>query len=256
MKTDEKTNLGESINRPQLESDSDARLAHLRSVIAPHMGPHWNLHSNLFVKRIALSRLLYLNTLYLKILDVPGVICEFGVQWGATLATLSNLRGIHEPYNYSRTIIGFDTFSGFSKPDAKDGSLVAEGDYSTMDDHFSNLEEIMKLQESFSPLSHIKKFELVSGDASETAPAWLEKNPHAIVSLAMFDMDVYKPTKDVLEALLPRLTRGSLLVFDELNCPRFPGETQAVSEVLGLGNLRLQRDPNQPFCAWAVWGDR
>ena len=255
MKTEQKTTLGESLNRTTSESDADTQLHDLRDQITPHMGPHWNLHSNVFLKRIALSRLLYLDTIYAHILDVPGVICEFGVQWGATLATLANLRGIYEPFNYSRTIVGFDTFSGFSSTDAKDGALVAKGDYSTMNDYAVELEKIMQLHESFSPLPHIKKFELVKGDASQTVPAWLDQNPHAIISLAIFDMDVYKPTKDALNAILPRLTKGSVLVFDELNCPRFPGETQAVSEILGLDNLRLRRDPHQPFCAWAVWGD-
>lgn len=255
MKSEKKTALGESVNKTKLESDADSRLFELKDAITPQMGPHWNLHSNLFVKRIALSRLLYLNKIYEQILNVPGVICEFGVQWGATLATLSNLRGMLEPYNYSRTIIGFDTFSGFAGADVKDGGLVAKGDYATMSDYMPKLEEIMQMHENASPLPHIKKFELVKGDASKTAPEWLENNPHAIISLAIFDMDVYKPTKDVLEAVLPRLTRGSILVFDELNCPRFPGETQAVHEVLGLGSLKLQRDPSQPYCAWAVWGE-
>ena len=68
-------------------------------------------------------------------------------------------------------------------------------------------------------------------------------------------MDLYKPTKNVLELILPRLTKGSLLVFDELNSETFPGETRAVIEVLGLNNLRLRRNPNQPICAWAVFGE-
>jgi len=250
-----KTKLGESLNRTGSEAEADQRLHALHEAIIPHMGPHWNLHANLFAKRIALSRLLYLNKIYSLILDVPGVICEFGVQWGTTLATLANLRGIHEPYNYSRTIIGFDTFTGIDGiNNEKDGALVAKGDYSTMAEYEVKLEEIMAVHESLSPLPHIKKFELVKGDASKTAPAWLAKNPHAIVSLAIFDMDVYKPTKDVLSAIMPRLVKGSVLVFDELNCPRFPGETQAVAEVIGLNNLSLKRDPNQPFCSWAVWG--
>ena len=52
---------------------------------------------------------------------------------------------------------------------------------------------------------------------------------------------------------MPRLTKGSLLVFDELNSSTFPGETRALAEVVGLGNLRLQRNPNAPNCAWAIW---
>jgi hypothetical protein len=48
-------------------------------------------------------------------------------------------------------------------------------------------------------------------------------------------------------------TKGSVLAFYELNCPRFPGETMSVMEALRLNNFRLRRDPHQPYCAWAVW---
>ena len=93
----------------------------------------------------------------------------------------------------------------------------------------------------------------MKGDASLTINEWIQKNPHTIISMAIFDMDVYQPTKDVLEKIIPRLTKGSVLVFDELNCPKFPGETLALMEVLGVNNLKLRRDPNQPYCAWAVF---
>ena len=101
----------------------------------------------------------------------------------------------------------------------------------------------------------MKKFELVKGDASETIDVWLEENPHAIVSMAIFDMDIYQPTKDVLEKIIPRLTKGSVLVFDEINCKLFPGETIALREVVGTNTLRLKRSRKQPYCSWAVWGD-
>ena len=244
-----KTKLGESINRSTLESDVDARLHVLQQEILLQMGPHWNLHSNLFIKRISLSRILYFHHLYSLIQDIPGVICEFGVQWGASLALLSNLRAIHEPYNYSRKIIGFDTFSGFNEPHSKDGAQVAKGDYASMENYEESLSEILSLHESLAPISHIQKFELVKGDASVTFPAWLEQQPQTIVSMAIFDMDVYQPTRDVLETIIPRLVRGSVLVFDELNCPRFPGETLALLEVIGLNKLKLRRDPHQPYCA-------
>jgi hypothetical protein len=205
--------------------------------------------------RKVLYRTLVYYELYQKILTVPGVICEFGVQWGASLSTLISLRGMLEPFNNSRVIYGFDTFEGFVQLDEKDGGFSAKGDYSTTERYYELLEEIIQLQESFSPIPQIKKFELVKGDASDTLPQWLEKNPHAIVAMAILDMDVYKPTRDVLERILPRLTKGSILVFDELNCRFFPGETRAVDEVIGLNNLRLQRSPRQPYCAWAVFGE-
>ena len=38
---------------------------------------------------------------------MPGVIVEFGVWLGHDLALFESLRGVYEPYNYTRRIIGF-----------------------------------------------------------------------------------------------------------------------------------------------------
>ena len=246
---------GEFTMQSNTERDSLQRLFEIQMDVMPRFGPQWNLHQTVFLRRQSLSRLIYYYELYQKIINVPGVICEFGVQWGATLSTLINLHGMLEPFNHSRVVYGFDTFEGFVQLDEKDRGYSAKGDYSTTEHYYEILEEIIQLQESFSPIPHVKKFELIKGDASETVLKWLERNPHAIVAMAILDMDVYKPTRDVLQAILPRLTKGSILVFDEVNCRHFPGETQAVVEVLGLNKLSLQRFPHQPFCAWAVFGE-
>ena len=155
--------------------------------------------------------------------------------------------------NAVQLIFGFDTFEGFPGVDAKDGGFSESGDYSTSKGYETQLDELLTLHESFSPVSHIKKFELIKGDVNNTLPVWIKDNPHAIISMAVFDMDIYAPTKFALETILPRLTKGSLLVFDELNCRHFPGETTAVMEVLGLNKLRLQRYAHQPYCAYAVY---
>jgi hypothetical protein len=139
--------------------------------------------------------------------------------------------------------------------DAKDGAAVSVGDYATEVGYEEILSQILQVHESFSPLSHIKKFDLIKGDASETVLQWLEANPHAIIAMAIFDMDVYKPTRDVLTAIIPRLTKGSVIVFDELNHRTFPGETVAVQEVLGLHNISLRRMPHQGYCSWCVYGE-
>lgn len=250
-----KIHNGELSSRSQQENALDTRLLDISKDLLPKYGGNWSVHNSVTLKRMALSRIIYYNELYQKIIDVPGVICEFGVQWGATLALLQNLRGMYEPYNVSRKIYGFDTFEGFSTIDNKDGGLAKVGDYKSFPSYENTLEEILSIHESFCPISHIKKYELIKGDASQTIDTWLEENPYAIVSMVIFDMDVYKPTKDVLEKIIPRLTKGSLLVFDELNCQHFPGETTAVQEVLGLNNLTLKRHPHQSYCAWAVYGE-
>jgi hypothetical protein len=244
----------EITGRSGSEQELVDELQALHMDLLPKYGPGWNGHSVVGLTRQTLSRIIYYDHLYQQIVGVPGVICEFGVQWGATLALLTNLRGIYEPYNYRRSIVGFDTFEGFPSVDsAKDGDHLREGDYSTEAGHELTLDRLLTLHEGNAPISHIKKFELVKGDASFTIQKWLDDNRHAIISMAIFDMDIYKPTKEVLEAILPRLTKGSVLVFDELNVLPFPGETIAVQEVLGLNNLRLQHFPHQPNCAWAVY---
>lgn len=246
---------GEFIQRSDAESATDSKLRELFQSRGFSTGPQWAYHANAFLKRQALSRLLYLDEIYRSIVPVPGVICEFGVQYGATTASLINLRGIYEPYNHSRHIYGFDTFEGFSTVDAKDGNFSKVGEYAVPQNYEQHLETLLALHEANAPLSHIRRFHLVKGDASETISAWIKANPHVIISLAILDMDVYKPTRDVLEAIKPRLVKGSIVVFDEMNCPHFPGETIAAMEAFGLNNLALRRHPHQPYCSWARIGD-
>lgn len=219
-------------------------------------GESWNSNSLVTLQRQSISRLLYYDNLYKKIIGAPGCILEFGVQWGATLAQLTSLRGIYEPYNYTRHIYGFDTFEGFvNTSEEKDGAHLDDGDYRTFNGYENELEDILILHEANCPLSHIQKFSLIKGDASVTSKKWVADNPHALVAMAIFDMDIYQPTKDALESIKPRLFKGSILVFDELNDPRFPGETEAFYEVLDLNGIKLQHYPHQPNCAWAVWGE-
>ena len=252
----EKTANKELSGRNEIEKENIDKLKDFHVDHIDKWGVSWNHHSLVTLKRQSISRVLYYDNLYKKIIGVPGCILEFGVQWGATLAQLISLRGIYEPYNYRRHIYGFDTFEGFVNTSReKDGTHLDDGDYRVYDSYEKNLEELLKLHEADCPIAHVQKFSLIKGDASVTSQRWVEDNAHAIVAMAIFDMDIYQPTKDALEAIKPRLAKGSVLVFDELNCPQFPGETEALCEVLELNDLKLQHDANQPNCAWAVWGE-
>jgi len=206
----------------------------------------------LYLTRQTLSRINFIQTLYRQILPVHGSIMEFGVRWGQNMALFSTLRGMLEPFNYSRRTIGFDTFEGFPDVDARDGERVKAGDYGVTSDWQAELTAILEFHNGNSPIPHKRKFELVRGDATETLPEYLRRHPETIVALAYFDFDLYRPTKVCLEALLPHLTRGSVLAFDELDCPEFPGETLAVREVLGLSRYALRREPNSPLTSYLV----
>ncbi|MBI4806786.1 MAG: crotonobetainyl-CoA--carnitine CoA-transferase [Desulfovibrio sp.] len=202
-------------------------------------------NSALYVPSKTMTRMLFFYELYKKLVNTHGVIIEFGVRWGQSLSILSALRGIFEPFNRHRKIIGFDTFEGFAGVSDKDGerSGCDEGAYSVPSGYEAHLSEILSLQEELNPISHLKKFELVKGDVRQTVSEYLARQPETVVSMAIFDLDIYEPTKVALEAILPHLCKGSILVFDELSDDIFPGETLALDEVLGLRNIRLQRFP-------------
>lgn len=208
----------------------------------------------LFVRRQDLSRLLFINDLYRQIVDVHGSIMEFGVRWGQNLAMFGSLRGIHEPFNHNRKIVGFDTWEGFPSVHAKDGgSEVAEvGAYATTRGYEGYLEKLLACHEQQSPISHIRKFELVKGDATVEIDRYLERHSETIVALAFFDLDLYEPTKKCLLAIRDRLTRGSVVAFDQVNVQTFPGETLALKEVLGLDRVALRRSPYSNAASYLV----
>jgi hypothetical protein len=228
----------------QSEKDLMAALhAHFREAPLPPDELLANL--GLFFTSKSLSRTLFFYEMYRKIVQTHGVIMEFGVRWGQTLALLSALRGIFEPFNRHRKIIGFDTFAGFRGMGPEDGELcrTVDGSFSVSEGYEKYLERLLALEDALNPIAHLKKFELVKGDALQTIPAYLERHPETIVSMAIFDFDIYKPTRAALEAIKPHLMKGSVLVFDELCDDIFPGETIAAREVLGLHNMRVKRLP-------------
>jgi hypothetical protein len=151
-----KMHNGELSSRSYQGSALDTRLLDISKDLLPQYGDNWAVHNLVTLKRMALSRVIYYYELYQKILSVPGVICEFGVQWGATLALLQNLRGMYEPYNVSRKIFGFDSFEGFVTVDSKDGSFAKVGDYKSLPCCENILEEILSIHENFCPINHIK----------------------------------------------------------------------------------------------------
>ncbi len=236
--------------RTPAQSENDSKFKDLALSLIEQSGDNWAMHALAVLKRNSIARILYLEHIYKKAIDVPGVICEFGVHWGAGMSTLVNLRSLLEPYNHARHIYGFDTFDGFAGVTEKDGKKSKKGDYATHDEFEFRLAEILRYHESIAPFPHQEKFSLIKGDVIKTVPKWLKHNPHALISMAIFDMDIYKPTKEILPLVIERMPKGALLVFDELNCSFFPGETEAIREVLGVKNLRLQKHPLQPYCAF------
>ncbi|HKP95124.1 MAG TPA: TylF/MycF/NovP-related O-methyltransferase [Fibrobacteria bacterium] len=205
-----------------------------------------------FMKRQALTRLIFMYELYRKIIPVHGIIAEFGVRWGQNMSLFSNFRGMLEPFNYNRRIVGFDTFSGFPSVSDNDPGHARKGGMNVTENYQDFLEKILACHENFNPIPNIRKHQLVKGDATKTFKKYLEDHPETIIAFAYFDFDIYEPTKVCLELLKDRLTKGSVIGFDEINNPNWPGETVALKEVLGLDRYRIQRLPYMPTSSFIV----
>lgn len=209
-------------------------------------------HLGLFIKRQPMSRIIFMWELYKNIINVHGSIFEFGVRWGQDLALFESFRGILEPFNHNRRIIGFDTFSGFPSITEND-KLAKVGDMGVTENYDSFLEDVLHNHENASPISHIKKFELVKGDAILTCKRYLEDHPETIIAFAYFDFDIYEPTKECLKLCKDHFIKGSIIAFDELNNPNWPGETIALKEVMGLNNIKIQRLPFMPTASYVIY---
>jgi hypothetical protein len=208
-----------------------------------------------YASRQAIAKFLTKYELFQKMLPVNGSIVECGVLHGAGLLTWAKLSSIFEPANHVRKVIGFDTFEGFPSVDEKDtrtGTFHELKESGLTGSSYDNVAEAVRVYDLNRPIAHIPKVELVRGDLLETAPAYLEENPHLVVSMLYLDVDLYEPTKAAIEAFLPRMPKGALLVFDELNAKIFPGETLAVDEGIGLSNLRIQRFAFDSYVSYAV----
>lgn len=207
-----------------------------------------------YVPRQVLTPFLYRYEMFKRVLSVQGSVVECGVLFGGGLMAWAQLSAILEPMNHQRRIIGFDTFDGFvgiSEEDEKGtSSFLHKGDYAV--DSYDDLKEGIGLYDTNRFLRHIPKVELVKGDICQTLPQYLEAHPQLVVSLLYVDLDLFEPTKAALEHLVPRMPKGGIIAFDQLNSTAWPGETTAVMQTLGIRNLRIERVPFETARCFAV----
>jgi hypothetical protein len=164
--------------------------------------------------------------------DIPGAVIELGVCSGNGLMSLIHSHNVLQPTYRYREFYGFDTFEGFPKIHENDIADIEwkEGDFAN--NCFDKLNNIIDVHNKFYYIpSNVK---LIKGDVNQTVPTFLDNNKHVLVSLLYLDLDIYEPTKTALKYFLPRMAKGSIVAFDELNWKSFPGETIACLEELGL----------------------
>lgn len=207
-----------------------------------------------YVRRQTMARTLVQYELFKKQLEVKGCVVECGVHHGGGVMAWAQFSAILEPYNYRRKVIGFDTFEGF--PDVsevdKTREVVQPGMFAERYDVYDELQQAVAEFDDNRFLSQLPKIELVKGDANQTIPDFVQRNPWLLVSLLYLDFDIYKPTVTALQTLLPRMPKGAILAFDEVNNENWPGETQAMLENLDIASHRLECFPFEPNISYIV----
>jgi hypothetical protein len=205
------------------------------------------------MRRAQITRFAALYELFKLAMSVKGSIVECGVFRGSSFMTFAQLSAALEPTNLTRRIYGFDSFDGFpsvSERDRPRQTGAMRGDLSS--DSFDELSELIRIYDSDRFLGHIEKARLIKGDVTHTIPTFVREHQHLMISLLFMDLDLYEPTLVALRNFIPRMPRGAVLAFDELDNPLWPGETSAVVDEIGLGKLELRRFEFDPYIAYAV----
>jgi len=172
-----------------------------------------------------LAKMLAHFELYKTIVGLPGHIVECGVYKGASFLRFATFREILEN-PHSRKMIGFDAFGRFpdDNEDANNKSFIRR---------FAEAGGDGIGRESLAEVLTFKGFlncELVEGDICHTVPKYVVDHPELRIALLHIDVDVYQPTKVILEQLFGRVVKGGLVVFDDYGTVE--GETRAIDEFL------------------------
>jgi hypothetical protein len=154
-----------------------------------------------------------------------GLVLEFGVFTGKSLRLWGN--------NLDQTVYGFDSFEGLQET-------------------FGGFDASTKfLRRGKKPKRIGRNSQLVIGEVEKTLEPFLASQPlgsEGQVIFCHFDMDVYGPTKYVLDKIQNRFKPGTLLLFDELfGNPNWQhSEFKALNETIEIDRIQwLAFGPNQ-----------
>ena len=173
--------------------------------------------------------------LYKSIVNLPGHVVECGVLKGASLIRLSTFREILES-PHSRKIIGFDAFGKFpSQTNPQDQEFVE-----MFEDDAGQGISIDDLHSIFS-YKGFDNYELIKGDVADTIPEYLSKYPELKIALLHIDVDVYKPSIEILNYLYDRVVAGGIIMFDDYGA--VAGETRAVDEFFSQRRVTIEKLP-------------
>ena len=191
---------------------------------------HYHKNYSLFAFSLvgALQRALTSDRLSLATGGLPcaqartGLWLEFGVFTGTSIQIIADHR---RKLNIKPAVYGFDSFLGLPehwrdvwRPKGRDGqegvrkaATMTQGNFAMAGSRPPQLDRRFN-----------DYIEWVVGWYNETLPMFLNAHPSENVTFVHVDCDLYSSSKLVLDQLSPRMSPGTVLVFDELfNYPEY-----------------------------------
>lgn len=162
------------------------------------------------------------HNIFKKTLKVEGDILEFGVFKGNSLIRFATFRDM---YNLNKRIIGFDAFGKFPiQKNVDDNKFI-----NSFEKESGNGIKLKDLKYYLNK-KKIKNFSLYKGDIQNTIDLYLNEYKSSKISLLHIDVDVYYPTKIILDKLFDKISNNGIILFDDYSI--IDGETRAVNEFL------------------------
>jgi hypothetical protein len=176
--------------------------------------------------------------LFKRISGLYGEIIECGVFKGNSLNRWIKFRALLENVS-SRKIAAFDSFgqfppSRFEIDQKKRSEFIQEtggGASIRRDELLSVLKEL-----------HLEaNVELIEGDICETVPQYVTDNPHLKIALLNIDVDLYEPTKIILETCYSHVVHGGIVILDDYGA--MTGANKAIDEFFSDGRIKIEKLP-------------
>lgn len=186
-----------------------------------------------FVMRRHTNQIIAYYDIFQRIINTPGSILEFGVFYGNGLFTWLNLLETFVSSDRGRKVYGFDDFKGYERSHANIDSKGIQyidkvrGSFKISPD---TIYKIVDLHNSDNLVPYDRRCILYDGDVRKTLPQFSKDNPGVRICLANLDLNLYEPTKFVLECVWDLLVKGGIVVFRGYGSMPWEGESKAIDE--------------------------
>jgi hypothetical protein len=166
--------------------------------------------------------------------QIAGDFVECGVWKGGCLALMMKAQAGPS----TRTVFGFDTFSGMTDPGIHDVDIfsgqVSLEDIEKYENKYSYPGKLV-VEKNLADLDCNTDVRLIEGDVALTLKN--TKNLPSKISILRLDTDFYESTKVELEVLFPLLSDGGILIIDDYG--HYEGARRAVDEYFRGKNYLL-----------------